>query len=210
MLRVRPRLVAITDRSRATPEATLRVFERLARAAEPGSVLVQLRDHALGGAERLAYGRELVALCRSEGQYFAVNDRLDLALLLGADAVHLGEQSVRVEDARRLIGPEVFVTAACHDPERVHELDVDGVLLSPVLAARKGRAPLGLSALERARALLAAQGRQTLLYALGGVDTAGVRACLDAGADGVAMIGGLFDEASPERITAILGCQRGA
>ncbi len=150
-----PRLVAITDLSRASRSETLDRLERLSSAASPGTVLVQLRDLGLSARERLAFGRELLAVCRNTGQYLAVNDRLDLVEVLDADAVHLGEASVTTPDARRLLGAR-FLTRACHDPSRVAELDADGILLSPILAARKGRSALGVEALKVASAALAA------------------------------------------------------
>jgi thiamine monophosphate synthase len=71
-------------------------------------------------------------------------------------------------------------------------LDVDAVLLSPVLESKKGRAMLGLSALTVARSALTNSGRKTALLALGGVTAAHAAECLLAGADGVAVIGAVL------------------
>jgi thiamine-phosphate pyrophosphorylase len=203
-----PRLIALTDRTRAGPAETLERFGRIARAARPGSVLFQLRDRELSGAERLGFGRELAELVRREGQLLAVNDRLDLAVLLGADAVHLGEASVTTADARALVGAAPFLTRACHDPERALAVEADGLLLSPVLAPRKGRPALGLPAVAQLKKALAERGKATLLYALGGIDAGSARACLEAGADGVAVLGAVLEDALPERIVEALGCGR--
>ena len=89
-----PRLVAITDRHAASGEVTLERFGELGHLARPGSVVFQLRDLELGARERLAFGRALLNKARETGQLFVVNDRIDLAVLLGADGVHLGERSV--------------------------------------------------------------------------------------------------------------------
>jgi thiamine-phosphate pyrophosphorylase len=203
-----PRLIAITDLTRAGAERSLARYERLVRAARPGSVVLMLREPGLGGAERLAFGRALVRLAHEHQQLFQVNDRLDFAALLAADALHLGEASVSVSDARRIVGPRAFVTRACHEPERAGELGVDGVLLSPILEARKGRPALGLSGLERARRALEASGDAALLFALGGVDARSAKSCLDAGADGVAAIGAVLFEPEPEALLAALGSAR--
>lgn len=195
-----PRLIAITDRQVATAEQTLARFEHLARAARPRSVLFQLRDRELSARERLAFGQQLKALSVAADQGFQVNDRLDLALLLGADAVHLGESSVVAADARRLLGAACFVTSACHEPEGAVDVGVDGWLVSPVAAERKGRPPLGLGVLRDFHARwLAAAGTRGLpaLYALGGVDAGNARACLDAGATGVAVIGAALAALDP-------------
>jgi thiamine-phosphate pyrophosphorylase len=196
-----PVLIAITS----TELAPLGVIEtRLARCVErarPGSVAIQLRDHDLSARARLELGRRLLAL----GAPLIVNDRLDLALALGVSNVHLGERSMSPKDARRLI-PNAWISQACHDPERAGDLDADAILLSPVLAPRKGRPALGLPALARARARLSPGAR---LYALGGVDAESARACLDAGADGVAVQGAVLDGREPDPLLAALGIRRG-
>jgi thiamine-phosphate pyrophosphorylase len=190
-----PRLIAITDFSRSGPEQTFARFERLAAAASPDTVMLQLRDRERSARERWQLGRELAALCRRTGQWFQVNDRLDLAVLLGADAVHLGEVSVETADARRVVGSDLLITRACHDVMRVAEIEADGVVLSPILAPRKGRSALGVEALQKARYYLAAGGRpRARLVALGGVEGAGARDCFAAGADAVAVVGAALAE----------------
>ena len=199
-MRVAPRLIALTDRTVASAAVTLERFERLGRLARPGTVMLQLRDRELSARERLAFGRELGALARSTGQRFQVNDRLDLARLLAADAVHLGEGSVAAADARRLVGDGAFVTRACHAPDAATEEGVDAWLLSPVFAARKGQEPLGLGILggmhARWRAAAGSPERPGV-YALGGVNAENARACLDAGAAGVAVIGAVLSVEDP-------------
>jgi thiamine-phosphate pyrophosphorylase len=198
------RLIALTDRSVASSVQTLARLERLVRHAPPQSVLVQLRDRELATGERFRFGLELRALTRAHAQLFQVNDRLDLALLLDADGVHLGEHAVSTTDARSLLGEARFVTRACHDPERAPHEDADGILLSPVFAPRKGAAPLGVGALTRARQRLRESGRNTLVFALGGVDAGNAARCLDAGADGVAAIGSVVGCDTPEALLPAL------
>ena len=202
------RLIAITDRAVLPERETLARLQRLVRRATPGSVLVQLRDRALSARARLHFGVELRALTRAHEQLFQVNDRLDLALLLDADGVHLGEGSIRTEDARSLLGLGRFVTRACHDPERAGDVDADGILLSPVAAPRKGAPALGVEALERTRAILRARARTTRVFALGGIDASNAAACLDAGADGVAAIGAVLADDGSEALLAALALAR--
>lgn len=195
-----PRLIAITDRAVATADDTLARFERLAHAAAPGSVILELRDRELSGRERLAFGRALKRIAVAAGQWLGVNDRLDLALLLEAESVHLGEGSVSAGDARRLLGAGCFLTRASHDPARPLAPDVDAWVLSPIFAERKGNPPLGLGVLDE----LHAQGSSAAgtpgrpgLYALGGVDATNAAACVAAGATGVAVIGAVLGGAEP-------------
>ena len=186
-----PRLIVLTDLSRAGIPETVARFETLASAARPGSLMVQLRDKERPARERLALGRALSEICWRSGQLLQVNDRLDLAVLLRAGAVHLGEAAVATTDARRVVGNDPIVTRACHDVTSVTEVDADGIVLSPILAPRKGKTALGLEALQNARERLDLAGRTGVrLVALGGVDGGGIRGCFDAGADAVAVLGG--------------------
>jgi thiamine-phosphate pyrophosphorylase len=207
-----PRLIALTERALASASETLRRFEYVARAARPFSVMFELRDRELPAAERLAFGRELRALARAERQWFSVNDRCDLAALLAADGLHLGEASVTAADARRIVGTSVFVSRACHDPERTLEPGVDAWVLSPIFAERKGNAALGLEALlrlrERCRAAVTSGERASRAYALGGVTPAAAKTCLDSGVDGVAAIGAVLTGDGAQALLEALGIAR--
>lgn len=195
-------LLAITDLERVPPEQTLERAARIARSARPGTVAFQLRDFRLSARALLAFGERLRDAVRAEQQAFVVNDRLDLALLLDADAVHLGERSVSSAAARRLVGA-LPVSRACHGPESIGGVDAELVVLSPILETRKGRPALGLSALQKARARLAS-GDVPRLFALGGIDAARAEACLATGAHGVAAIGAAFAVADATPLLAAL------
>ncbi|HWO11739.1 MAG TPA: thiamine phosphate synthase, partial [Polyangiaceae bacterium] len=177
--------------------------------ARPASVLVMLRDRQLPARERRAMGAALRVLCSAHAQLLCVNDRLDLALLLDADAVHLPEDGVAVEDARALgarHGRSWWVSRASHEPADTARTDADAVLLAPVAEARKGRPALGVEGLARARAALDARARPPAcrLYALGGVTAANAPALLEAGAHGVALIGALLEPGAPAALVRAL------
>ncbi len=182
-----PRLVVITD-TRTAPIATLldRV-EKVASSCPAGSVMVQLREHQLGVRERLALGRRLRELTLAHEQLLAVNDRLDIAKIVEADAIHLGDRSVAPQDARRWLGDDVLVSRACHAPGEL-DSESDMALLSPVFAERKGRPPLGMEGLRRALRARSTGGAPKI-FALGGVSPSGASRALEAGADGVAVVG---------------------
>jgi thiamine-phosphate pyrophosphorylase len=199
-----PRLIAITD-TRIAPVGQLEQrLERVAASAIAQSVMIQLRDRELPVRERLALGRRLVAIAHRHGQLFAVNDRADLALLLGADGLHLGERSVEANDARELVGPERFISRACHDPALADRRGADAIVLAPIAAPRKGNPALGLDALARARRVAAG----ALVYALGGVDAETAASCLAAGADGVAAVGAAIGPGDPWPLLAALGIMK--
>jgi thiamine-phosphate pyrophosphorylase len=192
-----PRLLVITDMSRPAQEAWIDELGRLLEMALPGRVLVLLRDRDAPVRQRRALGERLRALTRQYHHWLSVSDRLDLAALLAADAVHLAESSVSVSEARGFgarLGVHWWISSACHAPEQLSETEADAVLLSPIAEPRKGRAAFGTDGLRVAARCRDARGRaQPLsLYALGGVTRHNARELCATGADGVALIGELF------------------
>jgi thiamine-phosphate pyrophosphorylase len=199
-----PRLIVITDTERAPAALWLSQLELLVARAAAGSVLVLLRDRQLPARARLAFGARLRELTARHSQRLSVNDRLDIAVLCGADAVHLSESSVSPADARvfgQRHARDWWISSACHDAELAASSQADGVLLSPIVEARKGKAALGTLGLSRARAALEARGAGApRLYALGGVTPASAPGLLAAGADGVALIGALLEPGAPQAL----------
>jgi thiamine-phosphate pyrophosphorylase len=194
-----PRLIAITDLGVLEQAPLVAKLARLAESAQAGSVALLLRDHAASARARLALGEQLSKVAHAAGQQLWVADRLDLALLLDAQALHLGEQSVPAEVARKLVGERLRISRAFHgaslegDGASAELVGVDALLVSPVLAPRKGRPALGLGALGVLGEQLRARNRACHLYALGGVTAANAAACLAAGAAGVAAIGTVLE-----------------
>ena len=182
-----PRLIVITDTSLVRADVMLVRIERLLNDARPGTVMVQLRDKQVPIRERLALGSRLRDLTRVAGQALCVNDRVDLAVLLGADAVHLGEASVAPHDVRGRYGNRFWISVAQHDLTADPALPdiVDAELVSPICAERKGVDARGVTALSKRRDRV---GKSTLLYALGGVTATHAADCIKYGADGVAAI----------------------
>jgi thiamine-phosphate pyrophosphorylase len=181
-----PDLHLITDRAVA-PDLPARLDAALA-GAPPGRVAVHLREKDLSAAALLALGRALLAVCRRRGAWLLVNDRLDVALALGADGVHLPSAGLPPAEARRLLGPAALVGVSCHvaaDVERARDGGASYATFSPIWDTPSKRAygaPVGLEA-------LAAASRLGLpLVALGGVTPENARLARRAGAGGVAAI----------------------
>lgn len=150
---------------------------------------VQLRDPGLSGRELWRWGERLRALTRGLGISFWVNDRLDLALILEADGLHLGRRSMGVRDARTWSDLRISVSAHSVDEViRAAGQGVDMVLLSPIFASPGKGKPLGVEALREAKGELGAMGSTAALGALGGIDLGNARECFEAGADCVAAI----------------------
>ena len=209
-----PRLIAISDSARGARAGWLQSLEAVLEAARPGSVLVLLRDPESPIRERLELGRSLRSLTRAHGQLLSVNERLDLAWLLEADAVHLSEASVSTQDARAFAherGGSWWLSRACHDAQRLLDATADAVLLSPIAEPRKGRPALGVEGVRRAVELRARRPPELggcAVYALGGITRRNAGDMLAAGADGVALIGELFVPGAGRELVAALGLSR--
>lgn len=193
-----PRIVLVTD-PRYEDALLLAKLDAALSAAPKGLALVQLRDKSRSSVEVFTLARALRALTHEHGAPFVVNDRLDIALAVGADGAHLGKASVGIEDARKLLGASAFLSVAAHDLadiERASREGADAALLSPIFPSPGKGEPLGASALAEARSLAG----PLLVYALGGVGVAQASACIEAGASGVALIRALFDADDPAQV----------
>jgi len=167
-----------------------RVAAASRRQSGDGAFAVQLRDPQLDSRELLRWGRQLRTVTRQLGASLIVNDRIDIALALGADGVHLGRHSVPPAEARTLLGEGAWLSVSAHELAEVEAAahsGVQAVLLSPVFHSRGKGAPLGVAGLRRARACLP-RGCGVALFALGGITLERGLSCLAAGADGVASI----------------------
>lgn len=190
-----PRIVLITD-PRYADDALAHKLDAALAVATLGLVAVQLRDKHRPTGRLLPLARRLREVTRKHRAHLVVNDRIDLALAVEADGVHLGRLSIPVPDARRLVGPDTFVSVAAHSHDELRKAIDDGAtaaLLSPIFASPGKGDPLGLDALRTARTIAPS----FPVYALGGVDVTNARACIEAGAHGVAMIRAFFDEEDP-------------
>lgn len=201
----RVRLIAITDVTRVSAAHQLQRAQSLCQICQPGTVMIQLRDRQLGARDRLAMGLQLRDVIRSYSQRLCVNDRLDLAGLLDADCVHLGESSIHAADVRERFADRFAITRASHDPSQCSLSGADAVLLSPVCSPRKGADALGFKELRRACEL-----SQAPVFALGGVDASNATGCIAAGASGVAVIGAWLDAGrSLAQLASALGISQG-
>jgi len=194
--RALPRLYIVTD-SRAVTNlpATLSV----ALAAAHGNVMVQLREKHLEGRALLDLGRQVAAVTRPRGCPLLVNDRIDLALALGADGVHLPESSFAVADARRLLGDDSLIGVSTHTPGSAKErlgAGADFVVCGPVwdTPSKRGMGdPIGVDTLQRA----CGEARGPV-FAIGGVSSAArARTARTAGAHGVALIRAVLSAHDP-------------
>lgn len=163
--------------------------------AEAGVDGFQVRAKGLPDRDLLALTVLVIGAVRPHGAAVVVNDRVDVAMVTGADGVHLGADDLPVALARRL-APDLVVGATCRCGADVRRAAADGATyagLGPVwpTASKAGLpSPLGTGALAEAAGVLP-------LFAIGGVTPGNAHEAVSAGAHGVAVIGGIWGARDP-------------
>ena len=193
-----PKVYPITDR-RLTG---LSHAEQVARLCEGGASLIQLREKHLTPRGFYLEAADALRVARSYGARVVVNDRADIALALGADGLHLGQDDLRPDAARRVLGDDALVGFSTHNAAQATEaalLPVSYVAIGPVFTTASKENPdpvVGLDTLRRVRSIT----HGIPLVAIGGITPANARAVLEAGADSLAVIGAVLSD-DPADIT---------
>lgn len=166
------------------------------RLSDGGASFVQLREKLLSPREFYREAEEALRVARERGVRVIVNDRVDIALALGADGAHVGQDDLAPEAARRVLGEEAIVGFSTHNIEQAMEaarLSVDYIAIGPIFATSSKEDPdavVGLDGLRRVREAI----KDLPLVAIGGITRENAREVLAAGADSVAVISALLAE----------------
>lgn len=186
-----PRLYAILDAEHTAGRSPEGVCETLLSV---GVRLFQYRDKKGSSRQMLEAVRSLVALIHGKGARLIVNDRADVALVAGADGVHLGQGDLPVKSARSILTPDQCVGLSTHNLDQLQRAvasTADYLAFGPVFSTGSKTAPdptVGLDGLARAR-----QATSKPLVAIGGITVSNARQVIQQGADSVAVIAGLLD-----------------
>jgi thiamine-phosphate diphosphorylase len=172
----------------------------IVRAAIRGGIdVVQLRGKDLPAREQLAIGRALRAITREAGVLFIVNDRVDLALALDADGVHVGQDDLPAEVARQLVGPDKIVgVSAAMIPEAIaaREAGADylgvGAIYGTATKLDAG-APTGPGLIGTIRGAV-----DLPIVGIGGIKATNAAEVIAAGAAGVAVVSAIVSAGDPE------------
>ena len=189
----RPFLYPIVDVAALGERA---VGSAVAALVAGGAKVVQFRAKGLPDRRFLDLAAEALAAARAGGAALIVNDRPDVALILGADGVHLGQDDLDPRAVRTLLPPGTLLGLSTHTLEQLQRAagaPVDYLAIGPVFPTRSKAAPdpvVGLEMVRKARALTPGS-----LVAIGGITEENARSVVDAGADGVAVISALLSQA---------------
>jgi len=155
---------------------------------EAGARIMQLRLKDAPGRDFLAAARAIAAICRSRDAILIVNDRVDIAMLADAHGVHLGQEDLPLDTARRIAGPGMIIGISTHNLEQARAAEnggADYIGFGPMYPGglKNIAAGVGLGNLRAIRAAV-----KLPIVAIGGITEARVAETLAAGADAVAII----------------------
>jgi thiamine-phosphate pyrophosphorylase len=171
-------------------------------ALQGGVSVVQLREKKCATREFVELGRAVAKVLNGAGVPLLINDRVDVAMAVGASGVHIGQSDMGYGDARRLLGPDAIIGLSVESEAHAlaaEALDVDYLGLSPVFVTptkSELKEQLGLEGVGRIRRI-----SRHRLVAIGGIHCDNVATVLKAGADGVAVVSAICSAADPVQAT---------
>lgn len=189
MGKLTPGLYAITDSRLCPPDQLVTAVEAAVRG---GAVMVQYREKQAPAPEKLRQARDLAAVCRAGGALFLINDDPELARRVNADGVHVGQDDESAAAARQRLGEHAVIGVTCHGrlafAEAARGNGADYVAFGRFYTSgTKPDAPeANLSVLSNARPL------GLPVCAIGGITIDNGAPLIQAGADLLAVVGGLF------------------
>jgi len=180
------RLYPLTDRRLSG----LSHAEQVSHLSDGGATLVQLREKLLSPIEFYREAAEALCVARERGVKIIINDRVDIALAIKAHGVHLGQDDLPPEAARRLLGPEAIIGFSTHSLDQARlsaKMPIDYIAIGPIFPTSSKQAsesPVGLNGLRQVRQAVG----KIPLVAIGGITSETSQDVLDAGANAISVI----------------------
>jgi thiamine-phosphate pyrophosphorylase len=183
-------LYAITDTKLIPRE---RFVDTVEAAVRGGATMVQLREKDTAREEFTRLGRELLAVTHRYGALLIINDHPTIAKEIGADGVHVGREDPPVAEARALLGPQAIIGASCYgEVKRAVAAEHEGAdyvaFGTPFPSPTKTkRTDISLGIFQEVKRQV-----HVPVFAIGGITIDNARQVIDAGADGIAVVSGVF------------------
>jgi len=190
-----PKIYPITD----TTISGLSHRDQVKQLIEGGATLIQLREKRASPREFFQDAREALSIAHAAGIKLIINDRVDIALAIGADGVHLGQTDMPIEPARRLLGDRALIGFSTHNLNQVEEavrLPIDYLAFGPIFPTATKENPDPIVGLTELAQIKNVSGSLPLV-AIGGITADRIREVLISGADSVAIISAVLNRADP-------------
>ncbi len=198
-------LYFITDRNLSRKG----IVEDVKSAIRGGVKIVQYREKEKCTRKMIEEAKEIGKICSANNVVFIVDDRVDVALAVGADGVHIGEHDIDFETARKILGNEKIIgvsVRSLEDAKKFEKLGADYISFSPIFETTTKKDignPIGLDVIKQAKKEL-----RTTFTVIGGITQENLEDVLNAGADSVCMISAIFKkddvESEVRRIRGII------
>ncbi len=172
-------------------------LDKVAQILKAGVNIVQLREKNKSASEIIKLGYAIRQLCSIYNALFIVNDRVDIAKILDADGVHLGQDDISIEDARKILGEDKIIGISTHKPQDAIEAKNSGadyIGVGPVFKTptKPNTIPVGLEYVKWVR-----ENIDIPFYAIGSIDTNNVNNVVSSGAENIAVIRALMNSNNP-------------
>jgi thiamine-phosphate pyrophosphorylase len=192
-----PHIYPITD----TRISGLSHAEQVERLIAGGASLIQLREKYASSGHFYDAALEALDVARPYSVKIIINDRVDVALAVGADGVHLGQNDLPPNEARSLLGPDAIIGFSTHTDSQLRAaagMPVDYAAIGPIFGTTTKDAPDPVVGIDRLRSLRGIV-KDLPLVAIGGIDDTNINEVFGAGADSAAVISCLLRD--PDRIS---------
>lgn len=182
--------------------------EGIRMALEGGCRWIQLRMKDASAEEIIACAEEVLPLCRRHGAKFLLDDHVELVRQLGADGVHLGKNDMPVDEARKILGPDIIIGGTANTIEdiiRLHKQGADYIGCGPFrfTTTKKNLSPiLGLDGYKSIVLKMKELGIDLPIVAIGGITVEDIPAVMGTGVSGIALSGAILGASDPVEMTA--------
>lgn len=182
--------------------------EGIRMALEGGCRWIQLRMKDAPAEEIIACAEEVLPLCRRHGAKFLLDDHVELVRQLGADGVHLGKNDMPVDEARKILGPDIIIGGTANTIEdiiRLHKQGADYIGCGPFrfTTTKKNLSPiLGLDGYKSIVLKMKELGIDFPIVAIGGITVEDIPAVMGTGVSGIALSGAILGAPDPVEMTA--------
>ena len=182
--------------------------EGIRMALEGGCRWIQLRMKDAPAEEIIACAEEVLPLCRRHGAKFLLDDHVELVKQLGADGVHLGKNDMPVDEARKILGPDIIIGGTANTIEdiiRLHKQGADYIGCGPFrfTTTKKNLSPiLGLDGYKSIVLKMKELGIDLPIVAIGGITVEDIPSVMGTGVSGIALSGAILGAPDPVEMTA--------